>query len=84
MYEKGSELQPGSPRISYLTGITWQAHHQEVESLLGLVIGFAGATQNGRRFPIVTGAFFTEYLKANDWGEISGITGRNTKVTGMR
>ena len=82
--EKGSELQPGSPRISYLTGITWQAHHQEVESLLGLVIGFAGATQNGRRFPIVTGAFFTEYLKANNWGEISGITGRNTKVTGMR
>jgi transcriptional regulator with XRE-family HTH domain len=81
---KGSELQPGIPRIATLTGITWQAHHQEVESLLGLSIDFAGATHDGKRFPIVTGAFFTDELDINDWGAISGTTGRNTKVTGMR
>lgn len=81
---KGSALQPGTPRISELTGITWQAHHREVESLLGLSIDFIGATHSGKRFPIITGAFFTDDLTVEDWGEISGITGRNTKVTGMR
>lgn len=80
----GSDLSPGSPRVNALTGITWQAHHREVESLLGLVIDFAGAPQKGKHFPIITGAFFTNELTLNDWGEISGTTGRNTKVTGMR
>ncbi|MBS1806907.1 MAG: hypothetical protein JST84_01795 [Acidobacteria bacterium] len=79
-----ADLQPGEPRVTSLTGITWQAHHREVESLLGLVIDFAGAPQKGKQFPIITGAFFTDELTANDWGEISGTTGRNTKVTGMR
>lgn len=82
--KQGSSLQSGAPRIKCLTGITWQAHHQEVESLLGLVIDFAGAIQDGKHFPIITGAFFTPGLTVNDWGEISGTKGRNTKVTGMR
>jgi len=81
---KGSNLQPGTPRIAALTAITWQAHHREVESLLGLSIDFAGATHDGKRYPMITGAFFTDELAVDDWGEISGTTGRNTKVTGMR
>ncbi len=80
----GSELQAGEARLKCLTGITWQAHHQEVESLLGLIVDFAGAEQEGKHFPIITGAFFTDDLTRHDWGQISGTTGRNTKVTGMR
>lgn len=81
---KGSNLQPGTPRIGRLTGLTWQAHHREVKRLLGLTVDFAGATLDGRRFPVVTAAFYTDNLTVDDWGKISGTTGRNTKVTGMR
>jgi hypothetical protein len=35
-------------------------------------------------YPIITGAFYTDDLIVEDWGEISGTTGRNTKVTGMK
>lgn len=79
----GSNLQPGTPRINKLTGITWQAHHREVKSLLGLTIDFAGASHDGKKYPVITGAFYTDNLNEEDWGEISGTTGRNTKVTGM-
>lgn len=27
--------------------------------------------------------YFSNHLDINDWGKISGTTGRNTKVTGM-
>ena len=81
---QGSALKSGQPRINALSSLTWQAHHQEVESLMGLVVDFAGATQGNQRFPQIAGVFFTDDLTADDWGEISGTTGRNTKVTGMR
>jgi transcriptional regulator with XRE-family HTH domain len=81
---KGSDLQPGAPRIASLTGITWQAHHREVKSLLGLTVDFAGTLRDGRRYPVVTAVFYADDLTVDDWGEISGTTGRNTKVTGMR
>ena len=80
---KGSNLQPGTPRINQLTGITWQAHHREVKSLLGLTIDFAGTLHDGRNYPVITGAYYANNLAEEDWGEISGTTGRNTKVTGM-
>lgn len=79
----GSSLEPGTPRINNLTGITWQAHHREVKSLLGLTIDFAGNYHDGKRYPVITGVFYTNKLVVEDWGEISGTTGRNTKVTGM-
>ena len=82
--KKGSDLAPGTPRIGQLTGITWQAHHREVEQLLGLVVDFAGTKQAGVRYPIVTGVFYADNLALDDWGAISGTTGRNTKVSGMR
>lgn len=79
---QGVKLNAGASRIDNLTGITWQAHHREVESLLGLVWDFVNLNE-GFNFPIISGAFYTTDLVENDWGKISGTTGRNTKVTGM-
>jgi transcriptional regulator with XRE-family HTH domain len=79
----GSDLETGQKRLSSLTGITWQAHHREVESLMGLVIDFAGNMKDGKFFPAITGIFYSGELDMQDWGKISGTTGRNTKVTGM-
>jgi len=80
---KGSDLKTGQKRLSQLIGISWQAHHREVESLLGLVIDFAGKLKERKFFPAITGAFYAGELNIEDWGKISGTTGRNTKVTGM-
>jgi len=82
--EKVSNLQIGEKRLLRLTSLTWQAHHREVERLLGLVIDFAGKIVEDKHFPIITAAFYADDLKLEDWGKISGTTGRSTKVTGMR
>lgn len=79
----GANLRAGQERIGSLTGLTWQAHHREVRELLGLVWDFVNFGDNFN-FPVITGAFYTADLLEDDWGEISGTTGRNTKVTGMR
>lgn len=34
-------------------------------------------------YPMITGVFYTDDLEMKDWGNISGTTGRNTKVSGM-
>lgn len=78
----GANLRAGIERIESLTGVTWQAHHQEVEKLMGLVWDFANAKEHFR-FPALTGVFYAPDLDVDDWGAISGTTGRNTKVTGM-
>jgi hypothetical protein len=82
--QKGSQLSPGRRRLDQLTGITWQAHHREVTSLMGLVIDFSGNETSQGQFPLITGIYFSCDLEIEDWGKISGTTGRNTKVTGMR
>ena len=79
----GANLRAGVPRINDLTGITWQAHHREVNHLLGIVWDFVN-NHNEFYHPAITGVFFSDQLNQEDWGEISGTTGRNTKVTGMR
>jgi hypothetical protein len=78
----GSNLRAGDSRIDQLTGLTWQAHHREVKRLLGVVWDFA---DKGQAFhhPAITGTFYSAHLVEDDWGAISGTTGRNTKVTGM-
>lgn len=81
--EKGANLRAGVQRISKLTGITWQAHHREVEALMGLSWDFAN-NRNSFNFPAVTGVFYANNLIEDDWGAVSGTTGRNTKVSGMR
>jgi hypothetical protein len=80
--KKGSNLRAGVTRINELTGITWQAHHREVNYLLGIIWDFVNDIE-GFNYPAITGVFFSDELNSDDWGEISGTTGRNTKVTGM-
>ena len=81
--EQGANLRAGEERVGSLTGITWQAHHREVKELMGLVWDFVQAEETFR-FPGITAAFYADDLNRDDWGQISGTTGRNTKVTGMR
>ena len=69
--------------MNCLTGITWQAHHQEVHELMALIWDF-NAEINKFLFPMVTAVFFSSALSQDDWGAISGTTGRNTKVCGMK
>jgi hypothetical protein len=80
---KGAHLKAGETRVDFLTGITWQAHHREVNELLGLVWDFLDNKDNFN-FPVITAAFYANNLVADDWGKISGTSGRNTKVTGIR
>lgn len=81
--EKGANLRAGEKRIGRITGITWQAHHRDVAELMGLTWDFVHATDSFV-FPAITGAFYSASLEEGDWGAISGTTGRNTKVSGMR
>lgn len=80
---KGANLRAGEPRVNALTGITWQAHHQEVKELLGLVWDFV-KSECQFNYPKVTAIFYANHLITDDWGNISGTEGRNTKVTGMK
>lgn len=80
--QTGANLRAGQTRIDALTGITWQAHHREVFELLGLVWDFV-SDGHAFNYPAITGAFYSDELCEDDWGQISGTTGRNTKVTGM-
>ncbi len=81
--KQGANLRAGQKRISSLTGITWQAHHREVCELMGITWDFA-EERASFCFPCITGIFYSSELETNDWGAISGTTGRNTKVTGMK
>jgi len=80
---KGANLRAGQTRVNCLTSITWQAHHREVRELLGLVWDFVTSESNFN-FPKITAVFYSNTLVVNDWGNISGTTGRNTKVTGLK
>lgn len=80
--ETGANLRAGEKRITRLTGLTWQAHHREVKDLMGLVWDFA-LLKRDFNFPAITGVFYGSELTVDDWGAISGTTGRNTKVSGM-
>lgn len=80
--EQGANLRAGVRRLDKLKSITWQAHHREVESLMGLVWDFAN-DHDSFKHPAITAAFYEDDLEEADWGKISGTTGRNTKVCGM-
>ncbi len=81
--KQGSGLRPGNNRLEELTALTWQAHHREVKELLGIVWDFEN-THGDFNYPTITGVFFAHNLTKEDWGAISGTTGRNTKVCGMK
>ena len=80
---KGLNLRAGVKRVAHLTGVTWQAHHRDVRALMGLTWDFVQKHETFL-YPGITGVFYSANLLENDWGEISGTTGRNTKVCGMR
>lgn len=77
----GTAVPKAAPRISFLNGLTWQAHHQEVEELLGITYDYFEVP--GGFKPAITVAFYSNQLTSNDWGRISGTEGRNTKVCSM-
>ncbi|MCM1023986.1 MAG: hypothetical protein NC395_08025 [Prevotella sp.] len=77
----GCNIAKAAPRIAFLNDLTWQAHHQEVEELLGITYDYFGVT--GGYKPAVTAAFYSNKLTPSDWGNISGTSGRNTKVCRM-
>lgn len=81
--KKNSQLCAGESRIKALSSITWQAHHRDGKMLLGFIWDFVNPI-NGFNYPVITAVYFTNQLNIDDWGKISGTTGRNTKVTGMR
>jgi hypothetical protein len=78
----GVNRRAGQRRVNSLTGLTWQAHHRDVRELMGLTWDFAQPRESFQ-YPAVTGAFHADDLEVEDWGKISGTTGRNTKVSGM-
>ena len=84
--KKNSGLITGESRVNKLEGITWQAHHREVGELLGSVWDFVKdvGRSDELQYPAITGVFYSKNLATSDWGSISGTTGRNTKVSGMR
>ena len=80
---KGTLLKAGENRCNLLSGITWQAHHQEVRRLLGIIWDFDSLIRETPS-PVITAGFYSATLSRDCWGTISGTTGRNTKVSGMR
>ena len=79
----GENLRAGNTRVSVLENIVWQAHHRDVTELMGLVWDFYTPSSDFN-YPIITGVFYSDGLIEDDWGAISGTTGRNTKVSGMK
>lgn len=78
---KDANLRAGQPRVGYLEGITWQAHHRESKKILGLV--WDVNSEHDFNYPKVTAIFYSSNLIIDDWGKISGTEGRNTKVTSI-
>lgn len=79
----GTKLGGGEQRISHITSLTWQAHHQEVNKVLCIVWDFCNKKDNFN-YPALTAACYSDKLDHSDWGAISGTNGRNTKVCGMK
>lgn len=79
----GTKFSGGQQRISALSTLTWQAHHREVNNVLCIVWDFCNEKE-GFMYPALTAAFYSNELTTSDWGAISGTTGRNTKVCGLK
>lgn len=77
----GTSVPKAAPRIAFLNGLTWQAHHREVEELLGVTYDYFEVP--GGYKPAITAAFYSSELIPDDWGHVSGTEGRNTKVCSM-
>nr|WP_288978423.1 hypothetical protein [uncultured Blautia sp.] len=79
---KDVNINKAAPRIDYISNVTWQAHHQEVNELFGITFDYI-RTPSGYK-PVISATFYSDELCVSDWGDISGTEGRNTKVCGMK
>ena len=65
-----------NPRVGYLNGITWWAHHSNSSNLLGLYYDYYASENN---IPQIIAALYSE-LTENDWNKVS-IGNPNNKKT---
>jgi hypothetical protein len=72
----GMKLKAGQTRVDYLKGINWKAHHRETKNLCAFVWDFLP-------HPTITAVFYSNNLDVVDWGNISGLDGRSTKLSNM-
>ncbi len=78
----GNLVKAGLPRVNYLSSINWKAHHREVENLLAFIWDFY-PVKDSIYTPCITAAFYCSNLCEDDWGAISGLSGRSTKLSNM-
>jgi len=81
--ETGAKLKAGQTRIGQVRDLTWKAHHDEVERLMGLVFDFVNLGET-HSYPHITGVFYSDRLHGGDWGKMNDGKGRNTNVTNMK
>lgn len=65
--EHGHTFSLYEPRVGYLSGITWWAHHSSSSNLLGLYYDYYAAENN---IPQIIAALYSE-LTADDWHTVS-------------
>ena len=78
----GKLVKAGLSRVNSLSSINWKAHHREVENLLAFVWDFY-PLKDSINTPCITAAFYCANLCEEDWGAISGLSGRSTKLSNM-
>jgi hypothetical protein len=78
----GKLIKPGFSRVDSLSSVNWKAHHREVENLLSFVWDFY-PVKDDINTPCITAAFYCGNLCEDDWGAISGLNGRSTKLSNM-
>ena len=78
----GKLVKAGLSRVNSLSSINWKAHHREVENLLAFVWDFYPLNDDVNT-PCITAAFYCANLCEEDWGAISGLSGRSTKLSNM-
>ena len=78
----GKLVKAGLPRVNSLSSINWKAHHREVENLLAFIWDFY-LVKDDTYTPCITAAFYCANLCEEDWGAISGLSGRSTKLSNM-
>lgn len=53
----GTTIPKATPRIAFFNGLAWQAHHQEVEELLGITYDYFEVP--GGYKPAITATFYS-------------------------
>ncbi len=75
--EFGHSFALYEPRVGYLNGITWWAHHSSSSNLLGLYYDYYGPFQGT---PQILAAFYSE-LTSSDWNAVSHGDPNNKKTS---